>query len=194
MCKRNVDITFIIPTVSNTLQDVKAIVNAMLLTFGIRKYEGVHIGIITCAEQGDIVLKLNENYMRTEIQDVIKSLEIKGSQVRLDKCLKEASDNMFDVKGGVRNAVDKYLVVFDDGSSLFVQPAVNNEISTLRKQGITVMGIAVGNSPSATTKMRIVSHEPKTVWLKQVRRREIQNAASFARSVSEVLCKGKICS
>ena len=186
------DIAFLIPTVSNTLQDVKVIVNAMLLTFGIKKYGGVHVGIITCAEQGDVMLKLNENYIRAEIQDILESLQIKGSQVVLDKCLREASSDMFDVKGGVRNSVDKYLIVFDDGSSLFVQPAVNNAISTLRSQGITVMGMAMGSNPAAETKMRTISHVPKSVWLKPARQREVQNAAFFARSVSEVLCKGNI--
>ncbi len=186
------DIVFLIPTVSNTLQDVKAIVNALLLTFGITKYNGVHVGIITCAEQGKIVLKLNENYMKAEIQNILQSLQVKGRQVILDKCLREASSNMFDVRGGVRNNVDKYFVVFDDGSSLFYQPAVNNAVLTLKNQGITVMGMAVGNSPSAEIKMRTISHVPKSVWLKQTRRREVQNAAFFARSVSEVLCKGKI--
>ena len=186
------DIAFVIPTVSDTLQSVKAIVNAMLLTFGITKYEGVHVGIITCAEQGDILLRLNENYMRTEIQNILQSVKIEGRQVVLDKCLTRASNDMFDVRGGVRNAVDKYLVVFDDGSSSFIQPAVNNAISTLKKQGITVMGMAVGSDPAATTKMRTISHTPESVWSKQLREREVQNAAFFARSVSDVFCDGKI--
>ena len=191
VCKRNVDIVFLIPTVSNALQDIKAIVNAMLLTFGIRKYEGVHVAIITCAEQGKIVLKLNENYMRAEIQNILKSLQMAGRTVILDECLREASNNMFDVRGGVRNGVDKYMVVFDDGSSLFRQPAINNSISTLKSQGITIMGMAVGSISAAQVKMRTISHVPKSVWLKQTRQREVQNAAFFARSVSEVLCKEK---
>ena len=185
------DIVFLIPTVSNSLQDVKAIVNAMLLTFGIKKYDGVHVGIVTCAEQGKIVLKLNENYMRGEIQGLLESLQMEGRQAVLDECLREASNNMFDVRGGVRNSVDKYMVVFDDGSSMFRQPAVNNAISSLKFKGITVMGMAVGSDPSAERKMRTISHVPKSVWLKQTREREVQNAAFFARSVSEVLCKGK---
>ena len=192
VCRREVDIAFVIPTVSDTLQNVKTIVDAILVTFGIRKYEGVHVGIITCAEQGDILLRLNENYMRTEIQNILQSLQMEGRRVILDKCLTEASNNLFDVRGGVRNGVDKYLVVFDDGSSTFFQPAVNNAVSTLKTQGIIVMGMAVGNDPAATTKMRTISNVPKSAWLKLARRREVQNAAFFARSISEVLCKGKI--
>lgn len=185
------DIAFVIPTVSDTLQSVKAIVNAMLLTFSITKYQGVHVGIIACAEQGDILLRLNEIYTRAEIQNILQSVKIEGRQLVLDKCLTEASNNMFDVRGGVRNGVDKYLVVFDDGSSSFIQPAVNNVISTLKKQGIKVMGMAVGSDSAATTKMRTISHAPQSVWSKQLRAREVQNAAFFARSVSDVFCDGK---
>lgn len=190
VCKRNLDIAFLIPTVSNSLQDIKAIVNAMLLTFGIRKY-GVHVGLITCAEKGDVVLKLNENYMKTDVQSQLKTLRVTGRRAFLAKCLREASNSMFDVRGGVRNAVDKYLVVFDDGSSSFVQPAVDDAIATLKQQGVIVMGIAVGNNPTAETNMRSISHVPDSVWLKQTREREVRNAAFFARSVSEVLCNGE---
>lgn len=185
------DIAFLIPTTSNTLQDVKVIVNAMLLTFGMKKYGGVHIGIITCAEKGDVVLKLNERYIRTDVQDTLESLQRRGNRVVLDECLRHSSRAIFDVTGGVRNAVDKYLIVFDDGSSSFSQPAVNNALSILRRQGVIVIGMSVGSDSAAVTKMRTISHEPKSVWFKQIRAREVENAAFFARSVSEVLCKGK---
>lgn len=191
VCKRNLDIVFLIPTVSNTIEDVKQITNAMLLSFGIKKYDGVHVGIISCAEEGDVVLKLNKNYVRAEMQRILMSMRVKGSQAVLHKCLLEAANNMFDVRGGVRNAVDKYLVVFEDGGSSFYQPAVDNAISILKSQGVTVMGMAVGNNFAAVTKMRAISTPPQNVWLKRIRSREVRNAAFFARSVSEFLCKGK---
>ena len=128
------DIAFLIST-SNSLQDVKSILNAMILVLNIQRYDGTHVGVMTCERQGNILLKLNEKYLRNDILDTIQSLQPRNSRATLDKCLSEASRSMFDVKGGVRNAVDKYLIVFDDGNSLFKQTAVNDAISTLKNQG-----------------------------------------------------------
>lgn len=54
-----------------------------------------------------------------------------------------------------------------------------------------MIGIAIGNNRAATSSMRTISSPPKTFWFKTVGQREIDNAELFARSLSELICRGK---
>lgn len=186
---------FLIPTVNSIgekgFEDIKVIANALLSTFGIKKYGGVHVGIVTCAEVGNVIMKFDDSYYKSNIRRILKSLKLQGRRLVLEECLREASNNLFDVRGGVRTVADKYLIVIGDNSFSFSKQVVDKALLPLKNQGVKIKSMSLGTDPAAAARMRSISSEPKSIWFRQVQSEEVLNAGYFARSITEGLCKGK---
>ena len=195
VCRRNVDVAFLIPTAKHVgekgLKDIKLVINALLATFGIKKYGGVHVGFMTCAEVGEVVMNFDDHHNRKEIRNVLESMKATGRETKLDNCLKDASLNLFDVRGGVRNAVDKYLIVIGDGRGSFIQQSVRTHLLSLKNQGVKILSWARSSSRPTIARMKTISSNPKDIWFRLMQRREVDNAGFFGRSISEIICKGK---
>ena len=193
VCRRDVDVAFLIPTAKHVgekgLKDIKLVINALLSTFGIKKYGGVHVGFMTCAEVGEVVMNFDDYHNRKEIRNVLEAMKLKamGKDTKLENCLKDASLNLFDVRGGVRNAVDKYLVVIGDGRASFIQQSVRTPLLSLKNQGVKVLSWARSSSQTAIARMKTISSDPKDIWFRQMQKREVENAGFFGRSISEII-------
>ena len=169
------------------LEDVKNVITAILSTFRLQKRDGVHVGVLTCAKRGKVILKFDDTYSMPDIMNVLKSIKLKGRKFLLEQCLKEANDNLFDIRSGVRNHVGKYLFIFGKTISPLSRLAA---VHPLQNQGVKVIGMSLSNHPVHIKRMKSISSQPHSIWFKHIRRRELESTEYFARAISELICKG----
>ena len=125
---------------------LKEFVMKSLSSYNISR-ENTHVGVIEYSDEVSIKLPLHQYFTIKELREAIKNIvPSRGRNAVTDEAFKIAIEDVFSITSGGRPGAAKILVLItDDPSTMTADDAASEIVEPLKKTGIQVHVVAIGN-------------------------------------------------
>ena len=148
MCSIDVDVGFILDSsgsIRRYYRKEKEFLNKVAKSFGI-SVNGSHSGVVTFSLQSELSIKLGDFTDIESFSKAVDAIPLMGRTTRIDRALKLAHKELFNVANGARVHTRKILVLLTDGTQTVMAGAEDPDhvARELRKSNITVIVVGMG--------------------------------------------------
>uniref|UniRef100_T2MJF2 Collagen alpha-6(VI) chain n=1 Tax=Hydra vulgaris TaxID=6087 RepID=T2MJF2_HYDVU len=149
-CEAIVDIVFLLDS-SGSLrkyyQNEKDFLKSVISAFGV-SFNGTRAAVITFSYHAQLSIKLNKYSNLNSFKEAVDNIVLMGSTTRIDKALRLAQKEVFELENGARPGVAKILFLLTDGSQTQERGSENPVAiaNELRSAGVTIIVIGITNA------------------------------------------------
>ncbi len=166
-CQARADVGFIIDSSGSVRREYgkeKSFVKSLAYRFGLSA-KGSHAGAVIFSHKAEVKVTFAEKNSITEFNDAIDNLPLLGYTTRIDKALRVAYNDLFQVRNGMRLGVPKVVFVLTDGKQTNEYDAVSPATAILpfHESDMKVIVIGVGSSVSKN-ELRSMAKSEKDVY------------------------------
>ena len=190
-CKIRADLGFIVDG-SEDVGDValakeKDFVNAVVASFGISD-DGTRAGVIAGGEAPNLAIKMNAHGDLSSLKAEIAKIRKAGDNMRVDKALLLAYDELFSASNGARDSVPQVLTLLTtaarlekaEGDSLYLAS------SRFHEAGIKVLVLVVGKDADKDKLSKITTNVEDIFYVEKF---DELAATSLRESIAKSACK-----
>ncbi|XP_036358133.1 uncharacterized protein LOC115210527 [Octopus sinensis] len=134
-------------------------VDAITKSFEVGK-DSVHVGVVTFADHVKLRFHMNKYYNMSKILEEIRKIPYKGGSTNTGEAIHYIRTTSFLSQNGARSNVPKIAIVITDGRSN-VPVTTAQEAAALKKDGVIVFSIGIGNKVYPTELEQIASATAK---------------------------------
>ena len=116
-----------------------------------------HVGVVVFSHIAKVAIRLDETFDKDTLLDKIQNISYLGYTTATDDALRVSNEEMFSLKGGVRQNVPLVLVVLTDGKCTACKESVSIPANALKNKGVEIFSIAVGSKVDITEILSFVS-------------------------------------
>ena len=149
----------------------------------------VNVGVVEYSDRQYVEVNLDDYYETTPLGEAIQLIKpSEGATSRMGEVIKFVREGIF--ASGGRVGVPKVLVLLTDGKA-YTGDNLQAEAELMKRNGVRVLGIAVGNQPNIVSMSKVISPTENLYAVNQV--------SSLGRLVPSVardilkMTKGKTC-
>ncbi|XP_065653358.1 collagen alpha-3(VI) chain-like [Hydra vulgaris] len=149
-CEAIVDIVFLLDS-SGSLrkyyQNEKDFLKSVISAFGV-SVNGTRAAVVTFSYHAQLSIKLNKYSNLKSFNEAVDNIVLMGSTTRIDKALRLAQKEVFELENGARPGVAKILFLLTDGSQTQERGSENPVAiaNELRSTGVTIIVIGITNA------------------------------------------------
>jgi len=116
-----------------------------------------HVGVVVFSHVAKVAIRLDETFDKDTLLEKIQNVSFLGYTTATDDALRVSNEEMFSLKGGVRQNVPLVLVVLTDGNCTACKEPVTIPAAALKKKGVEIFSIAVGTQVDISEILSFVS-------------------------------------
>nr|XP_047124295.1 cartilage matrix protein-like [Hydra vulgaris] len=128
-------------------QNEKDFLKSVISVFGV-SFNGTRAAVITFSYHAQLSIKLNKYSNLNSFKKAVDNIVLMGSTTRIDKALRLAQKEVFELENGARPGVAKILFLLTDGSQTKERGSENPVViaNKLRSTGVTIIAIGITNA------------------------------------------------
>ena len=166
-CEALVDVGFILDSSGSLRNDYvkqKYFLKTLAAMFGVSSV-GSRVGVVTFSYVSELSIKLSDYSNISSFNQAVDNITWMGSTSRIDKALRLAQKELFNLVNGGRDGVPKLLILLTDDSQT-QEPGAESpgEIADeLRADGINIIVVGIGKGVNKTELVQIAGN-PQNVY------------------------------
>ena len=142
-------------------------------------------------EDATVVFSLDEATTQDDFLLVAEELPYLGdSEANLDRALRMIKDEVFSLDGFARQKVPKMFVILTASDCSTCTESLETAVEDLKKEGVHIITIPIGNKPKLTDMDTISSLPSKEFVFPQTSFTDLLNGY-FIQKISSIVCSGK---
>ena len=190
-CKQPIDLVFALDASGSVQQQgfdlIKQFTKDIINDFNIG-ISDTHVGVLTFSEYAEPQIRLTETFDKTELFQMIDSLNYPGYRTATDDALRVANTDFFSRTGGARQDVPQVLILLNDGKCTVCTEPVKDAAQRLKDRGVDIYTIGVTNFIKEQELQDIASYPVSSHYFKVERFDELKNIVNELQSRT---CEGK---